>query len=153
MLTHYVDLMSAAGMPTGLQKYSGSIVRQRGSSPKLQVLDTALMAAPIRALARGGASRPRLPRPSVIESAIGAHLANAVSAGECELLYWPSAPGSGLRAEARKAGAAIEVKSGASTQSLLGLSVYSDEFKPAQTVLVGADGVPITEFLVPPAGR
>ena len=34
-----------AGLLTGLQKYAGEAVRQRGSSPKLQVLNTALMTA------------------------------------------------------------------------------------------------------------
>jgi hypothetical protein len=44
-LAHYLDLLGGAGMLTGLQKYSGKAVRQRGSSPKLQVLNTALMTA------------------------------------------------------------------------------------------------------------
>ena len=37
-LAHYLDLLSAAGMLTGLRKYTGSTVSQRASSPKLQVL-------------------------------------------------------------------------------------------------------------------
>jgi predicted AAA+ superfamily ATPase len=44
-LAHYLDLLGGAGMLTGLQMYSGKAVRQRGSSPKLQVLNTALMTA------------------------------------------------------------------------------------------------------------
>lgn len=32
-------------MLTGLQKYAGQVVRQRASSPKLQVLNTALVSA------------------------------------------------------------------------------------------------------------
>ena len=36
---------AAAGMLTGLSKYAGQVVRQRASSPKLQVLNTALMTA------------------------------------------------------------------------------------------------------------
>ena len=42
-LAHYLELLAGAGMLTGLQKYSGKAVRQRGSSPKLQVMTTALM--------------------------------------------------------------------------------------------------------------
>jgi predicted AAA+ superfamily ATPase len=45
-LAHYLDLLAGAGMLTGLQKYAGKAVRQRGSSPKLQVMNTALMTAP-----------------------------------------------------------------------------------------------------------
>src|SRR5207247_4042291 len=44
-LAHYLDLLSAAGMVCGLQKYSGDAARQRGSSPKLQVYNTALLTA------------------------------------------------------------------------------------------------------------
>ncbi len=42
-LAHYLELLSAVGMVTGLQKYSKTNVKKRGSSPKLQVLNTALM--------------------------------------------------------------------------------------------------------------
>ncbi len=45
-LAHYLELLSGAGMLVGLQKYAAAAVRQRGSSPKLQVLNTALMTAP-----------------------------------------------------------------------------------------------------------
>jgi hypothetical protein len=39
-LAHYLELLAAAGMIVGLPKYAGPSVRQRGSSPKLQVLNT-----------------------------------------------------------------------------------------------------------------
>ena len=41
-LAHYLNLLESAGLLTGLNKYSGQQVRQRGSSPKFQVLNTAL---------------------------------------------------------------------------------------------------------------
>src|SRR4029450_9126893 len=44
-LAHYLELLSSARMLTGLPKCAGKVVRQRGSSPKLQVLNTALMTA------------------------------------------------------------------------------------------------------------
>jgi uncharacterized protein len=44
-LAHYLDLLQGAGMLAGLAKYARGQVRQRGSSPKLQVLNTALMSA------------------------------------------------------------------------------------------------------------
>ena len=40
-LAHYLELLQGAGMLAGLAKYSSGQVRQRGSSPKLQVLNTA----------------------------------------------------------------------------------------------------------------
>ena len=44
-LAHYLELLAGAGMLTGLSKFSGKIVRSRGSSPKLQVFNTALLTA------------------------------------------------------------------------------------------------------------
>jgi uncharacterized protein len=44
-LAHYLELLEGAGMVCGLQKYAGQAVRQRASSPKLQVFNTALMGA------------------------------------------------------------------------------------------------------------
>ena len=44
-VAHYLELLSGAGMVTGLPKFSGTRVRQRASSPKLVVLNTALMTA------------------------------------------------------------------------------------------------------------
>jgi uncharacterized protein len=44
-LAHYLDLLAGAGMLIGLQKFAGGAVRRRASSPKLQVLNTALMSA------------------------------------------------------------------------------------------------------------
>jgi hypothetical protein len=42
---HYLDLLAGAWLVRGLQKFTGDAARSRGSSPKLQVLDTALMTA------------------------------------------------------------------------------------------------------------
>lgn len=57
-LAHYLDLLEGAGMLTGLQKYAGNAVRQRGSIPKFQVLNTAFMTSlsglsPAEAKSRG----------------------------------------------------------------------------------------------------
>ncbi|MBD3272294.1 MAG: AAA family ATPase, partial [Elusimicrobia bacterium] len=41
-LAHYLQLLEGVGLLMGLFKYAGERVRQRGSSPKLQVLNTAL---------------------------------------------------------------------------------------------------------------
>ena len=45
-LAHYLELLTSAGMLTGLQKFAGAQVRRRNSSPKFQVLNTALMTQP-----------------------------------------------------------------------------------------------------------
>jgi predicted AAA+ superfamily ATPase len=44
-LAHYLDLLGSAGLLSGLSKYAGATVRQRGSSPKFQAYNNALMTA------------------------------------------------------------------------------------------------------------
>jgi predicted AAA+ superfamily ATPase len=76
-LAHYLNLLEGAGLVTGLQKYAGQRVRQRGSSPKLQVLNTALMTAPsfgsLAEVKKDSDSWGRL-----VESTVGAALANGL---------------------------------------------------------------------------
>jgi predicted AAA+ superfamily ATPase len=75
-LAHYLDLLQGAGMLTGLAKYALGQVRQRGSSPKLQVLNTALMSAQdSRSLAEARHDGDHWGR--LVESCVGAHLLNS----------------------------------------------------------------------------
>ncbi len=149
-LAHYLELLAGAGMLMGLAKYSGRAVRARGSSPKLQVLNTALLTAqsgltPAEARA-DGEFWGRL-----TESAIGAHLANAAARGQCELYYWRE----GNRevdfvVRAGRVVVGIEVKSGRAPRVHQGLTAFSEAFKPKRTLFVGGDGIPVEEFLSQP---
>ncbi|MCI0457337.1 MAG: DUF4143 domain-containing protein, partial [Gemmataceae bacterium] len=149
-LAHYLDLLRQAGMLTGLSKYADRVVRQRASSPKLQVLNTALMTAQSGYdFDEARADREFYGR--LVESCVGAHLANAAAAGHCDLFYWRE----GNREvdfvlRAGKALVAVEVKSGRSPDTLSGLGAFADKFKPLRTLLVGGDGIPLAKFLSRP---
>ena len=149
-LAHYLDLLAGAGMLTGLSKYSDKAVRQRASSPKLQVLNTSLMTA-LSGLTPDEASTDREFWGRLTESAIGAHLANAAARGVCEVFYWRE----GNRevdfvVRAGRTLVAIEVKSGRTPTALPGLKVLAEKFNPRRTLLVGGDGIPVEEFLLKP---
>ena len=149
-LAHYLDLLSQAGMVAGLQKYSGSAVRKRGSSPKLQVLNTALMSA-TSGLTPAEARSDSTYYGRLVESAIGAHLANANAADECELLYWRDGNDEvDFVVRVGRKLIAIEVKSGSHRYELPGMDRFIAEHKPDTTLLVGADGIEIGEFLSTP---
>jgi predicted AAA+ superfamily ATPase len=149
-LAHYLDLLAGAGMVAGLQKYAGKSVRQRGSSPKLQVLNTGLMTAQ-SALSPGEARTDREFRGRLVESAAGAHLANAAASGACELFYWRERNQEvDFVLRAGRSVVAIEVKSGRAPNAFSGLEAFSRAFKPRRTLLVGADGIPLDEFLARP---
>lgn len=149
-LAHYLELLGGAGLLTGLAKFSGRAVRQRGSSPKLQVLNTALMSAQ-SGFAPEEARDDREFRGRLVESAIGAHLANAAALGECELFYWREGNHEvDFVVRAGRTVTAIEVKSGRSRGTQPGLAAFVEAFKPRRTLLVGGDGIPIEEFLLQP---
>lgn len=149
-LAHYLDLLAGAGMVTGLQKYSKGMMRRRGSSPKLQVMNTALMTAP-SGLTLSDARADRNYWGRLVESAVGAYLVNAQSAGECKVFYWRE----GNRevdfvVETTRSLVAIEVKSGRVRKNLSGMTEFDRQFKPTRKLLVGGDGIPVNEFLTQP---
>ncbi|MEO8343544.1 MAG: ATP-binding protein [Gallionella sp.] len=149
-LAHYLDLLAGAGMVTGLQKFAGAAVRSRGSSPKLQVLNTALITAQAGiSLKEARADREFWGR--LTESAVGAHLANAAAAGVCELFYWRDRNKEvDFVVRAGRTVTAIEVKSGRSRDALAGLSAFAEAFKPKHKLLVGGDGIALEDFLARP---
>ncbi len=151
-LAHYLDMLSGAGLVTGLQKYSGGAARQRASSPKLQVFNTALITAQAgTTLEQAREDRTFWGR--LVESAIGAHLANAAAVGECAVHYWRERNREVdfvVRAGGRLV--AIEVKSGRAADTLAGMGAFSEAFRPTRKLLVGGDGIDVETFLSKPVG-
>jgi len=150
-LAHYLQLLRGAGMIAGLSKYAHGQVRQRGSSPKLQVLNTALMTA------QSGRSQAEARQDGdywgrLVESCVGAHLLNTSMGGDIELTYWRDR---NLEVDfvlhRGKTAVAIEVKSGRRRESLTGMEAFGRQFKPRRKLLVGGQGIPLEEFLTQPA--
>jgi predicted AAA+ superfamily ATPase len=152
-LAHYLELLAGAGMVCGLPKYAGDAARSRGSSPKLQVLNTALMtAASGYTLAEARADREFWGR--LVESAVGAHLANAAMRGECALHYWRERNHEvDFVVRAGRRLTAIEVKSGRAPQAHPGTAAFVQAFKPKRTLLVGGDGIALDDFLMRPVAH
>jgi predicted AAA+ superfamily ATPase len=150
-VAHYLDLLAGAGMVTGLQKFAGQAVRQRGSSPKLQVLNTALMTAQ-SGLELKDARKDHELWGRLTESAVGAHLANAAAGGEIELQYWRDR-GKEVDFVVRAGGqiTAIEVKSARAREVQAGMTAFNELFKPRRMLLVGSGGIALEEFLARPA--
>jgi predicted AAA+ superfamily ATPase len=152
-LAHYLHLLGDAGLVVGLQKYAGDVARSRGSSPKLQVLNTALLTA------RAGLTLAEARGDSefwgrLVESAVGAHLANAAAAGDCELYYWRERNQElDFVVKAGRRLAAIEVKSGRTPQAHRGMAAFAAAFKPQCSLLVGGDGIELAEFLSRPVSH
>jgi uncharacterized protein len=149
-LAHYLDLLAGAGMVCGLNKFSGEEVRQRASSPKLQVLNQGLKSA--QAVSTLAATRDD---PEVwgrmCESAVGAYLAGEAQAGEFEVFYWREISKEVdfvLRRGSKVV--ALEVKSGRHRASLPGMTAFNKAFGKTTSLLVGTGGIPFEEFLRTP---
>lgn len=149
-LSHYLRLLGDAGMLTGLEKFSPGEVRQRASSPKLQVLNTALISAQDHRSFEE-ARHDSMHWGRLVESCVGAHLLNSTCGTTCSIMYWRDrnhevdfVVGQGKKL------VAIEVKTGMRKDALPGMAEFSKRFKPKHTILVGGQGIELAEFLSKP---
>ncbi len=147
-LAHYLELLQGAGLIAGLQKYSGSRIRKRGSSPKLLPLNTALISAvkghDQKYMKENPAYRGRL-----AEAAVGGHLyRETVSPGEHELAYWNTGGDEvDYVLTERERVLALEVYSGSGHHSHRGLEKFRRMYPESETLLIGGDGLPLEKAL------
>ncbi len=149
-LARYLDLLSMAGLITGLSKYASRPHRRRASSPKLNVLNTALMSAHSDyAFEQARADRTFWGR--LVESTVGAHLINT-GRPEHRIYYWrDSGSEVDFVLEHGRKLVAFEVKSGRRRGSMSGLDAFRKSFPVKASHIVGKGGIPISEFLLTPA--
>ena len=149
-LARYLELLESAGMLAGLQQYANQPVRRRASSPKLNVLNTALMTAGSGySFAEAQADRSYWGR--IVESAVGAHLLNTASS-DIRVHYWRhrSLEVDFVLQKGRRL-LAFEVKSGPSGGDQSGLREFRERYQAEGTHVVGTEGIPLNEFLTQPA--
>ncbi|MFW6136646.1 MAG: ATP-binding protein [Candidatus Aminicenantaceae bacterium] len=147
-LSHYLELLNAAGMLMGLQKYSPKKLRQRSSSPKFQVLNTALISA------QTGKSFKEAKHDfdfwgRLVESAVGAHLNNESVNTELEVFYWREGNKEVdfVLKKGRKV-AVLEVKSGKKVTNLPGINEFSKKYNTHKKYLVGRGGLELEDFFM-----
>lgn len=135
-LAHYLELLNAACLVGGLPKFSTARYQERGSSPKLQVWNNALMSV----FSNYTLKEALLDRDfwgRLVESAVGAHLMNSVRGTTIELSYWRE---QNLEVDfvlrRGKKITAIEVKSGRVRGHLSGMENFIKKFKPQKTLLI-----------------
>ena len=148
-LAHYLQLLEGAGMVCGLQKFAGQTVRQRGSSPKLQVFNTALMGA-IATTEGYGFERLRATPElwgRITESAVGAELlARHLEHSSLQPMihYWRDGTNEVdylLRHQGELF--AFEVKSGANPGNVKGLDAFCRLYPACRPQVLGTGGLPL----------
>jgi predicted AAA+ superfamily ATPase len=144
-LAHYLKLLESAFLASGLELFSRGVQRKRGSSPKLILWNNALVnALSTRSFADSLADTVWWGR--LVENAVGAHLCNSLTSVEYSVTYWREGVHEVDFVIARGRDIwAIEVKSGRSGKAA-GLTRFRDRYSEAQTLLVGAQGIPLEEF-------
>lgn len=148
-LAHYLELLSLAGLVTGLHKHSGHTVRRRASSPKLLALNTALVSAMSGRDFESARSDPPF-WGRLVETAVGAHLFARSQRMGGELRYWRDASLEvDFIVESPGVLSAIEVKSGGSfsASDLRGLQAFRERFTATESIVVGTGGVGLEDYL------
>lgn len=146
-LAHYLELLQGAGVIAGLQKYSGRQLRQRSSSPKLVVLNNALVNAQSHLSFGETRQQPEL-WGRLVESAVGAHLINSTVGSAMNVFYWREGDREvDFILRKGKDVIAIEVKSGRKHMTPASMETFSRKYKPRKMLLVGPEGITLSDFL------
>ncbi len=157
-LARYLALLENAGLIAGLPKYTGSVLRRRSSSPKLIVLNTALMSA-LSDYSFMEANADRTFWRRLVESAVGAHLFNTCGS-VAKLFYWREQNDEvDFVLQRGRRLLAVEVKSGSKRTGRRGFDAFRKRFNneiKELTVFVERgtpteDNIPLAEFLSVPA--
>jgi len=146
-IAHYLDLLSKAGLLSGLQKYTGNLIRTRASSPRLIAHDTSLMVVSY------GQSRSLLltdpdRRGHLVESAVGAYLIRRSHREGFDVFWWRD--GHNEVDFVLQSGfdiTAIEVKSGR-VKRTFGLDAFHAAHPGARSIVVGSTASPLERFLL-----
>lgn len=145
-LANYLSLLSDCGLLGGLDKYAGDIIRKRGSSPKFQVYNNALISSQDNRTYEQVLTDPES-WGRLVESSVGAHLLNYSISEKYKLYYWREGNHEvDFILEKGNQLIGLEVKSGRKSQNT-GMEIFAKKFHPDKVLLVGTGGIPYDEFL------
>ena len=143
-LKHYLDLLSGAGMISGIQKFDNKQLRSKSSSPRLMVHDLALMTSMWHGqtdLLSDSAARGHL-----VETAVGAYLLNKSVTDNFEIYWWREGDKEvDFVLKKNEEITAIEVKSGRISKS--GMTEFLRLYPQAKPLIVGDSNTSVEEFL------
>lgn len=152
-LAGYLEILDECALLTALQKYANDEARKRGSIPKYQVYNNALLTAyKGRGFVTDRTDTKAWGR--WVESAVGSHLLSMADELDYDVYYWRE-PSRNKDENDKEVDfiidnggevTAIEVKSGRRGMNA-GLPDFVEAFKPKRSFMVGAGGVNLEDFL------
>jgi len=145
-LAHYLHLLDTAGLLSGLEKYSHGKVRQKGSSPKFQVHNTALLSATQPETFSSIYADPAR-WGQWVESCVGAHLLNACLKNQFTLHYWKHVNDE-IDFVLSDGGKTIGIEvTTAFKHRKSGISAFLKTHHPDKVLTVGPEGISWQEFI------
>jgi predicted AAA+ superfamily ATPase len=145
-LSHYQRLLDSAWMITGLQKFSGSTVKIKSSTPKLLSYNTAFVSVYSNVDFKTAAAKPELWGRRV-EQSVGAYLLNQSRINNFDLFYWREGNSEvDFVLRKNKRIVTVEVKSG-KVKYHEGLEIFKRKYKPSKSILISEEALPWQEFL------
>ena len=145
-ISSYLQLLSDAGLLTGLQKFANDKARKRASTPKFQVHNSALKNYLSPLSLENALIQPKQ-WGRFYESAIGAHLVSKAFENRFDLFYWRQGNDEvDYVIQKRDCLMAIEVKSN-HEKTTTGLQVFKEKFSPKVSLIIGPEGIGVDEFL------
>ena len=152
-LAGYLEILDECALLTALQKYAKDEARKRGSIPKYQVYNNALLTAyKGRDFVTDRTDTKAWGR--WVESAVGAHLLSMADDLDYKVYYWRE-PSRNKDEKDKEVDfiidngsevTAIEVKSGRRGMNA-GLPDFVEAFKPKRSFVVGTGGISLEDFL------
>jgi len=142
----YLDLLSKAGLMSGLQKYSKQLLKIRASSPRLIVHDTSLMVASYGQYRDFLLTDPER-RGHLVESAVGAYLIKRAKREGFEVFWWrDGAAEVDFVIQSGRDCTAIEVKSGR-IKDRRGLDTFVARHACTHSLIIGTNNTSLDAFL------
>lgn len=149
-IKNYLDILNKSMIVQPLQNYSPSRVKEKQSVPKMQVFNNAFRNR-FGTFSFDEARVDPAEWGRLVESAVGAHLANRAMTDDYELFYWRNERRQECDYVLRKGQAlvAIEVKSG-SVDKTIGFEKFKEQFadKVTAAFIVGPHALPLDDFFI-----
>jgi hypothetical protein len=147
-LARYIKLLDQAGLLSGLSKYSKRVIETKGTIPKFQVHNNALLSA-MKERSFDETIMDRAAWGSIVESSVGTHLVNQANTHpNATLYYWREDDAEVdyvIVYGSRVIG--IEVKSWDGGISQKSADRFAGRFLGAKLMLVGKHGIPYDVFM------
>lgn len=135
-IASYLKLLSSAFLVLPLERYSGTVIKQRGSIPKIIIFDNALISA-MNNLSKNDVIANPTWRGRLVENTVGAKIQVAIEKQGGEVFYWRERDREvDFVVKIGKNLMAIEVKSGKFKDKSSGLEYFLKKYSGANGLII-----------------